>query len=280
MMFYILSAFVILFLGFSFIAFEIAYLSVSYPIIFKSTNRKEFIENPVGILFTILFGVNVLSIIYAILSFKFFRNFFNENLAITIGGIFSTITFVLFSEFAPRIISRLNPSIILRIFKWQIISTYYLILPINLILKFFSPKKPEEIIKLYLDELERKQILNKFEKEIVRKIFDYLEMEVKNFVRKFEEFDVVSLSELENKRNFKSDIVIVKDGEKILGYIHKKQILKIEEMEIFDLINKPVFVNDNSKVEDVIKEMKRKKVSVIFTQSGIITLEDIWRGII
>jgi CBS domain containing-hemolysin-like protein len=65
-----------------------------------------------------------------------------------------------------------------------------------------------------------------------------------------------------------------------LGYIHKKQILKIEEMEIFDLINKPVFVNDNSKVEDVIKEMKRKKVSVIFTQSGIITLEDIWRGII
>lgn len=279
-MFYILSAFVILFLGFSFIAFEIAYLSVSYPIIFKSTNRKEFIENPVGILFTILFGVNVLSIIYAILSFKFFRNFFNENLAITIGGIFSTITFVLFSEFAPRIISRLNPSIILRIFKWQIISTYYLILPINLILKFFSPKKAEEIIKLYLDELERKQILNKFEKEVVRKIFDYLEMEVKNFVRKFEEFDVVSLSELENKRNFKSDIVIVKDGEKILGYIHKKQILKIEEMEIFDLINKPVFVNDNSKVEDVIKEMKRKKVSVIFTQSGIITLEDIWRGII
>jgi CBS domain containing-hemolysin-like protein len=133
---------------------------------------------------------------------------------------------------------------------------------------------------LYLDELERKQILNKFEKEVVRKIFDYLEMEVKNFVRKFEEFDVVSLSELENKRNFKSDIVIVKDGEKILGYIHKKQILKIEEMEIFDLINKPVFVNDNSKVEDVIKEMKRKKVSVIFTQSGIITLEDIWRGII
>ena len=279
-MFYILSAFVILFLGFSFIAFEIAYLSVSYPIIFKSTNRREFIENPVGILFTILFGVNVLSIIYAILSFKFFRNFFNENLAITIGGIFSTITFVLFSEFAPRIISRLNPSIILRIFKWQIISTYYLILPINLILKFFSPKKAEEIIKLYLDELERKQIVNKFEKEIVRKIFDYLEMEVKNFVRKFEEFDVVSLSELENKRNFKSDIVIVKDGEKILGYIHKKQILKIEEMEIFDLINKPVFVNDNSKVEDVIKEMKRKKVSVIFTQSGIITLEDIWRGII
>jgi len=280
MMFYILSALVILFLGFSFIAFEIAYLSVSYPIILKSTNRKEFIENPVGILFTILFGVNVLSIIYAILSFKFFRNFFNENLAITIGGIFSTITFVLFSEFAPRIISRLNPSIILRIFKWQIISTYYLILPINLILKFFSPKKAEEIIKLYLDELERKQILNKFEKEVVRKIFDYLEMEVKNFVRKFEEFDVVSLSELENKRNFKSDIVIVKDGEKILGYIHKKQILKIEEMEIFDLINKPVFVNDNSKVEDVIKEMKRKKVSVIFTQSGIITLEDIWRGII
>ena len=279
-MFYILSALVILFLGFSFIAFEIAYLSVSYPIILKSTNRKEFIENPVGILFTILFGVNVLSIIYAILSFKFFRNFFNENLAITIGGIFSTITFVLFSEFAPRIISRLNPSIILRIFKWQIISTYYLILPINLILKFFSPKKAEEIIKLYLDELERKQILNKFEKEIVRKIFDYLEMEVKNFVRKFEEFDVVSLSELENKRNFKSDIVIVKDGEKILGYIYKKQILKIEEMEIFDLINKPVFVNDNSKVEDVIKEMKRKKVSVIFTQSGIITLEDIWRGII
>jgi len=280
MMFYILSALVILFLGFSFIAFEIAYLSVSYPIILKSTNRKEFIENPVGILFTILFGVNVLSIIYAILSFKFFRNFFNENLAITIGGIFSTITFVLFSEFAPRIISRLNPSIILRIFKWQIISTYYLILPINLILKFFSPKKAEEIIKLYLDELERKQIVNKFEKEVVRKIFDYLEMEVKNFVRKFEEFDVVSLSELENKRNFKSDIVIVKDGEKILGYIHKKQILKIEEMEIFDLISKPVFVNDNSKVEDVIKEMKRKKVSVIFTQSGIITLEDIWRGII
>ena len=267
-------------MGFGFIAFEIAYLSVSYPIIFKSTNRKELIENPVGILFTILFGVNVLSIVYAILSFRFFKEFFNEDLAIVFGGVFSTITFVLFSEFAPRIISRLNPSIILRIFKWQIIFTYYLLLPINLILKFFSPKDPEEIIKLYLDELERKQILNKFEKEIVRKIFDYLKMEVKNFVRKFEEFDIVFLSELENKRNFKSDIVIVKDGEKILGYIYKKQVLKIDEMEIFDLINKPVFMSNNSKIEDVIKEMKNKRVSVVFTETGIITLEDVWKGII
>lgn len=280
MILYIFFSIVILFLGFGFIAFEIAYLSVSYPIIFKSTNRKEFIENPVGILFTILFGVNVLSIVYAILSFRFFKEFFNEDLAIVFGGVFSTITFVLFSEFAPRIISRLNPSIILRIFKWQIIFTYYLLLPINLILKFFSPKDPEEIIKLYLDELERKQILNKFEKEIVRKIFDYLKMEVKNFVRKFEEFDIVFLSELENKRNFKSDIVIVKDGEKILGYIYKKQVLKIDEMEIFDLINKPVFMSNNSKIEDVIKEMKNKRVSVVFTETGIITLEDVWKGIV
>jgi len=280
MILYIFFSIVILFLGFGFIAFEIAYLSVPYPIIFKSTNRKELIENPVGILFTILFGVNVLSIVYAILSFRFFKEFFNEDLAIVFGGVFSTITFVLFSEFAPRIISRLNPSIILRIFKWQIIFTYYLLLPINLILKFFSPKDPEEIIKLYLDELERKQILNKFEKEIVRKIFDYLKMEVKNFVRKFEEFDIVFLSELENKRNFKSDIVIVKDGEKILGYIYKKQVLKIDEMEIFDLINKPVFMSNNSKIEDVIKEMKNKRVSVVFTETGIITLEDVWKGIV
>ncbi len=279
-MIFIILSIIILFLGFGFIAFEIAYLSVSYPIIFKSTNRKEFIENPVGILFTILFGVNVLSIVYAIISFRFFKEFFNEDLSIVFGGIFSTITFVLFSEFAPRIISRLNPSIILRIFKWQILLTYYLILPINLILKFFSPKNPEEIIKLYLDELERKQIVDKFEKEVIKRIFDYLKMEVKNFVRKFEDFDIVSLNELENIRNFKSDIIIVKDGEKILGYIYKKQLLKIDEIEIYDLINKPVFMSDNSKLEDVIKEMKNKRVSVIFTESGIITLEDVWKGVI
>jgi len=280
MIFYIIFSIIILFLGFGFIAFEIAYLSVSYPMIFKSTNRNEFIGNPVGILFTILFGVNVLSIVYAITSFKFFKEFFNENLAIVFGGIFSTITFVLFSEYTPRIISRLNPTIVLRTFKWQILFTYYLIFPINVILKFFSTKDIEEIIKLYLDDLERRQVLDKFEKEIVRKIFDYLKMEVKNFVRKFEEFDIISLNELENRRNFKSDIIIVKDGEKILGYLYKKQFLKIDEMEIFDLINKPVFMSNNSKIEDVIKEMKNKRVSVIFTESGIVTLEDIWRGII
>ncbi len=280
MIFYIFFFIIILFLGFGFIAFEIAYLSVSYPIILKSTNRKEFVENPVGILFTILFGVNVLSIAYAVLSFKFFKTFLSEDLAIVFGGIFSTITFVLFSEYAPRIISRLNPSIVLIIFKWQIIFTYYLIFPINLILKFFSPKKPEEIIKLYLDELERKQIVNKSEKEIIVKIFDYLGMEVKNFVRKFEEFDIISLSELENRRDFKSDIIIVKDGEKILGYIYKKHVLKIDEMEISDLINKPVFVSNNLSVEDVIKEMKRRRVGVVFTENGIITLEDVWKGII
>lgn len=279
-MIFIFFSTIILFLGFGFIAFEIAYLSVSYPIIFKSTNRREFIENPVGILFTILFGVNVLSIIYAIISFKFFKEFFNEDLSIVFGGIFSTITFVLFSEFAPRILSRLNPSIILKIFKWQILLTYYLILPINLILKLFSPKDPEEIIKFYLDELERKQIVDKFEKEIIKRIFDYLKMEIKNFVRKFEEFDIVSLNELESKRDFKSDIIIVKDAEKILGYIYKKQLLKIDEIEIYDLINKPVFMSDNSKVEDVIKQMKNKKLSVVFTESGIIMLEDIWKGVI
>ncbi|MEO0203292.1 MAG: CNNM domain-containing protein, partial [candidate division WOR-3 bacterium] len=137
---YIVLSIIILVLGFSFVAFEIAYLSLSYPNIYKITKKKFYIENPAGILFTILLGVNLLAISYAILNFNFFKTFLPESISAIISGIISTLVFVIVSEYVPRIIARAKPESVLKLFSRIITISYYLMYPINLILKEFSFK--------------------------------------------------------------------------------------------------------------------------------------------
>ncbi|MEO0197826.1 MAG: CNNM domain-containing protein [candidate division WOR-3 bacterium] len=280
MIIYIILSFVVLFLGFSFVAFEIAYLSLSYPTIYKLTKRKFYIENPAGILFTILLGVNLFAISYAILNFNFFKTFLPEHLSALISGIISTIVFVLISEYVPRLVARSNPEIILKLFSSIITISYYLIFPINLILKAFSPKKPEDILKFYLDELERAKFINQNEKIILNKSLNYLEQPIVKFVRAFSEFEIFDYEKIKTISSPKSYLILVRKNNQIVGYIYKKDLLKLDEMDVEDIIREPIFLDENVPIYDAILEMKRRKVNVIFTKNGILTIEDIWKGIL
>jgi len=276
-MIYLIISIIILFLGFVFVAFEISYLSLSYPKIYKITNKKIYLENPAGVLFTILLGVNLFSISYAILNFRFFNNFLDEEVSAVISGIFSTIIFVLISEYIPRLVSRANPEFILRIFDVFIFISYYLFYPINFLFKKFSPKKPEDIINFYLDELERAKFINHYEKLTIKRILKFLDMPIKNIVQPYENFEITNLESFQIKQSYKSYIIIFKENERIIGYIYKKDILKLDELDLKDLLRKPIFLNENTTIYEAIKIMKENKTNIIFTNEGIITIDDMWK---
>ncbi|MCS7245428.1 MAG: CNNM domain-containing protein [candidate division WOR-3 bacterium] len=275
---YILISSIILILGFSFVAFEIAYLSCTYPIIFENTKNKIFIENPAGILFTILLGVNLLAISYAIISFEFFKKILPLESAIVFSGIFSTVNFVFFSEYIPRFFARRHPEIILRYFKGLISLSYYIVYPINYLIGKLLPRKPEGILEFYLDELERSKIIDSSQKSLIQKSMKLIDMPASLVVKPYSEFDIIDIEKFK-LTNYKSDIIVIKKENDILGFIYKKDLLKLEDMDLKDIIRKPVFLEKNKSIYDAINLMKERKTSVIFTNEGILTIEDIWESV-
>lgn len=266
-------------LGFSFVAFEIAYLSSTYPIIFKVTKNKIFIENPAGILFTILLGVNLLAISYTIISFEFFKKIMPLESAIFFSGVFSTANFVFFSEYIPRFFARRYPELVLRHFKSLISVSYYIFYPINYIIGKLLPRKPERILEFYLNELERSKIIDSLQKSLIQRSMKFMDMPTSLVVTPYNEFDIIDLEKFQIRSNYKSDIIIVKKDNEILGYIYKKDILKLREMDLTDITRKPIFLEKNKSIYDAINLMKEKKTSVIFTDEGIITIENIWKSV-
>ncbi len=279
MIVYLLLSFAILFLGFSFVAFEIAYLSVAYPTIYKLTKKKFYIENPAGVLFTILLGVNLFAISYAILNFKFFSSFLSEKTSAILGGIISTIVFVIVSEYLPRLIARRKPDHIIKFFEIFITISYYLFFPINIFLKKLSPRKVEDMLNFYLSELERIGSINPEQKDKLKSMLNYLEMPISNITKSFSEFDVIDIGNF-SLRDFKSYIILVRSNGEIFGYVYRKDLLKLDDIDFESIIREPLFLDEKTTIYNAIREMKKHKKNVIFTKNGILTIEDVSIGLL
>jgi putative hemolysin len=229
----------------------------------------------------------------------------NSTLVLLIQTLFSTFFILLFAEFLPKAIFRLNPNYTLRFFSVILFIIYVFLWPLtavvvfltNTILKVFGNK--ESIDKVSF----KKTDLDLYIKELKTDLEEGEEMEhdVKIFhnALSFSEViardcmvprnEIIALEINDNIEDLKnlflesghSRIIIYKDNiDNIIGYVHSIELFKIPisiKSMLIPLSIVPESMSGIKLLEDFIE--KKRSVSVVVDEyggtSGILTMEDI-----
>lgn len=155
----------------------------------------------------------------------------------------------------------------------------------------------EDEIRQLVQLSEESGHLNKEERTLINKVFEFSETTVKEAMVPRTEIvavpDTCSLNELvrEFRRNGYSRLPVYHDSlDDIVGFIHSKDVmtslLRPKNFQIERVIHKPNYVVDTAKLEDVLRQMQTEKFHFGFVVDehggveGIITLEDLLEEIV
>ncbi len=257
-----------------------------------------------------VFGEEVFTTIMLAM-FKSFGVVITSNFVITLSRViaFILITFlsIVFGELAPKNIAiqrsvrtALAVSTPLRLFFVVFRPVIWVLNRFaGIILRMLGIKEFEgeahhssEELQLLLDQGKETGALDSTEHELIQNVFDFNERVVKNImVPRTKIFGI----EIDTEQNEVIDEVIAEGYsrvpvyeetiDKIVGIAHAKDILPLVarkvNFELKDIIRKPYFVPETKKINDLMAEMKLKRIQIAIVldefggTAGMVTLEDI-----
>ena len=320
-----MSAFSLLFIAvisLSFSAFfsgmEIAFISSS-KLKIELDNKKGlfsakilsfFSSKPAWFIAAMLIGNNTALVIYTLYVTDLIEPYLltfnlNNNIVLLVQTLFSTFFILLFAEFLPKAIFRLNPNSTLRIFSLILLVFYVFLWPLtalvvflsNVILKLFG--NHESLNKVSFKKTDLDLYINELKKDLDEG--EEMEHDVKIFhnALSFSEViardcmvprnEIVSLEINDSVEDLKklfldsghSRILIYKDNiDNIIGYVHSLELFKIPisiKSMLIPVSIVPESMSGIKLLEDFID--KKRSVSVVVDEyggtSGILTMEDI-----
>ena len=297
---------------------EIAFISSS-KIKIEIDNKKGefsgkilsfFTSKPAWFIASMLIGNNVAMVVYTLYITDLIEPYlmmlnFNSTLVLLFQTLFSTFFILLFAEFLPKSIFRLNPNSTLRFFSLIIFLFYIFLWPLtafvvflsNIILKIFGNQEVENKVSfkktdldLYINEL-KKDLDDDEEMEHDVKIF-HNALSFSNVIARdcmVPRNEIVALELNDNIEELKktfidsgySRIIIFKENiDNIIGYVHSIEQFKIPvsiKSMLIPLSIVPESMPGIKLLEDFID--KKRSVSVVVDEyggtSGILTMEDI-----
>ena len=317
-----LSLFVIAVISLSFSAFfsgmEIAFISSS-KLKIELDNKKGlfsakilsfFSNKPAWFIAAMLIGNNTALVIYTLYVTDLIEPYLltfnlNNKIVLLLQTLFSTFFILLFAEFLPKAIFRLNPNYTLRVFSLILFAFYIFLWPLtalvvflsNVILKFFGNHEVSNKVSFKKTDLDL--YINELKKDLVEG--EEMEHDVKIFhnALSFSEViardcmvprnEIVSLEINDKVEDLKklfldsghSRILIYKDNiDNIIGYVHSLELFKIPisiKSMLIPVSIVPESMSGIKLLEDFID--KKRSVSVVVDEyggtSGILTMEDI-----
>lgn len=283
----------------------------------KARYFSLWLNDPNRILTTMIVGVNIAiigtSTIAALLSTKIAKIYnLNEWVMGSISGILVTVAMILIGEIVPKIFAIRNAEKIAllvinplakldnAIFPFAKFLTYIA----NNIIKFFGGNPVQKIPLITSEEIKtlihigaEEGIIHKDEKDMLHSVFDFKDTVVKEVMvpRK----DMVCM-DINSNINKILDIVVAEgftrlpvykvDLDNIVGSIHTKDLLSIWKYKklvlIQDIIRAPYFVNENKKVNEILKEFQKGRIHMAIVldtygkTAGLVTLEDLLEEIV
>ena len=298
---------------------EIAYISANKLKIELDNKKGEWSakilsflsKSPAWFIAAMLIGNNIALVIYTLymadLLSPLLNNWgFNSTSILLIQTIFSTFFILVFAEFLPKAIFRLNPNRVLKVFSLVLVVFYFLIWPVTALvvyltkfaLKFFGKEdgNNQKIsfgktdLNQYLEEL--KNDLNEDQEmehdvKIFHNALSFSEviardcMVPRNEIIALEINDSIDeLKELFLKTGFSRILIYKENIDNIIGYVHSIELFKIPKNIKSVLLPVgiiPESMIGNNILEDFID--KKRGVLVVVDEfggtSGIITMEDI-----
>ncbi len=281
----------------------------------------KLLEEPKELLITILIGntlVNVAaSTIAALLTAEISVGFgFSKDLAIILEIIIVVAFLLVLGEITPKIISVKNATIFSQRISFMMYVIKYLFYPISFVLAKFSTSISqmlgikeigvffsEDELKALLEVSEEKGTIEEEEREMLHSIFEFSQTTVREIM--VPRIDMVcvekksSIDALINiiKVNGYSRIPLYQDRiDNIIGIIHAKDLLpyikpaknglESKSIDLGSLARQVVFVPENKKIDELLREFKRDKIHMAIVvdeyggTDGLITLEDILEEIV
>ena len=296
---------------------EIAFISSSKIKIELDNKKGEFSAKilsffngkPAWFIAAMLIGNNIAMVIYTLYITQLIEPYlliinFNQSIVLLIKTLFSTFFILLFAEFLPKAVFRLNPNATLRFFSLVLFVVYVLLWPItafvvllsNLVLKIFGNHEQQDKVSfkktdlnLYINELKKDLDGEEMEHDV--KIFhnalSFSEVIARDCMVPRNE--IVALKINDNMQDLKqlfidsghSRIIIYKENiDNIIGYVHSTEQFKMPvsiKSMLIPVSIVPESMSGIKLLEDFID--KKRSVSVVVDEyggtSGILTMEDI-----
>ena len=277
---------------------------------FSAKILSFFSSKPAWFIAAMLIGNNIALVIYTLHVAELIEPYLisinlNSSVILLIQTLFSTFFILLFAEFLPKAIFRLNPNYTLKFFSFILIVFYILLWPItalvvflsNSILKIFGNE--ESIDKVSFKKTDLDLYINELKKEL--EIGDEMEHDVKIFHNALSFSDVIARDCMvprneivaleindkieELKKLFldsgHSRIMIYKENiDNIIGYVHSIELFKIP-ISIKSMLIPVSIVPESMTGIKLLEDFIDKKISVSVVvdeyggTSGILTMEDI-----
>ena len=276
-------------------------------------------KHPSRLISTLLLGNNVALVLFGFAAAKILRepviNLLgplgsNEFGILFLQTIISTIVILIVAEFIPKVLFRINPNKILKVFTIPIFLLYYLLSPFvwfvywlaSNILRFaFGMKMNDEMDQLSAVELkELVQEINEdeesisigvSEKEIFKNAIDFRSVKIRECMIPRTEVAAVEITEdLITLKNLfvatgHSKILIYRDNiDNVIGYVHSFDLFKSPE-DIGKILRPIDFIPETLLAHYALSMFikKNKSVAVVVDEfggtSGIVTMEDIMEEI-
>lgn len=276
-------------------------------------------KHPSRLISTLLLGNNVALVLFGFAAADILRNPViqllgpigsNEFSILLIQTIISTIVILIVAEFIPKVLFRINPNKILKIFTIPIFLLYYLLSPFvwfvywlasNILRFVFGLKMQDEMDQLSSVELkELVQEINEneesisigvSEKEIFKNAIDFRSVKIRECMIPRTEVAAVEITEdlLTLKNLFvatgHSKILIYRDNiDNVIGYVHSFDLFKSPE-DIGKILRPIDFIPETLLAHYALSMFikKNKSVAVVVDEfggtSGIVTMEDIMEEI-
>jgi putative hemolysin len=304
---------------------EIAFISANKLLIelrnkqgsFSAKILSPFVSNPSKFISTTLVGNNVGLVIYGIYMAEFLNPilkntspYFEHNLFVLllISTIISTLIVLVTAEFIPKMLFRINPDIILTIFAFPFLITYYIFWPLvhfilwlakfilnNLFRLNFTEVSPVfskvDLDQYVTESVEDIHVEGEVDTEIFKNALDFANVKVRECMTPRTELVSVNVQsnvdDLYNKfveTGLSKILVYHETIDHIIGYVHQKDIFKkpkdvrsilipievaTEAMPANDLLN--TFTKTHKSIALVVDELG--------ITAGIVTIEDIMEEI-
>lgn len=271
----------------------------------------DLLKHPKKLLATILIANNLVNVAIIILSTILINSIFNftnyPKTGFVAQVILVTFLLLLFGEVIPKVYSNRNPRKIARLMAYPMMVLRKSFTPLSQILvqstNFIDKKLHRRSENISVDELSHALELtsdestDEEEQKILRGIVKFGNTDVKQIMTS--RVDVFSLDITESFESVLAQILesgysripVYKDNfDNINGLLYVKDLLPyLDAKNNFkwqELIKPPFFVPENKKIDDLLAEIKEKKMHLAIVvdeyggTSGIVTLEDIIEEIV
>ena len=236
-----------------------------------------------------------------------------HSISLPIAFILISFLHIVFGELAPKSIAILYPenitislSIPLKILHTVFKPFIYILngtanfslklLGFELV-KEVGPYHSSEEIRLILEESTISGAIEGAEHKLIENIFDFADTPVKqimtprNKIQAIEKnFSIDELWETIVEKGYSRIPVYDKDIDNIVGIIYGKDLLNLKKnpnlIIMSDIIRKPLFVNENARIKDVLKQIQKIHIqlAIVYNEfggtAGLISIEDILEEIV